>query len=117
MMIENKRFRKVRGFIQDNTCEGGDVNGVMDLTEIEGMLNSLNDEKEHWKYNCIKRVSEYSKVVNENELFSRDEIKEILQKHKNHLIECESYDEPTSYWKGACDCVEYFAEAFGVIIK
>ena len=32
------------GFIQDNTCECGDVEGVMDLTEIEDMLNRLNDE-------------------------------------------------------------------------
>lgn len=27
------------GFIQDNTCERGDVEGVMDLTEIEDTLN------------------------------------------------------------------------------
>lgn len=55
-MIENKRFRKVMGFIQDNTCEGGDVEGVMDLTEIEDMLNSLNDEK--LKNECmLKRKS------------------------------------------------------------
>lgn len=54
-MTENKRFRKVMGFIQDNACEGGDVEGVMDLTEIEDMLNSLNDENQHIK-NTIKEA-------------------------------------------------------------
>ena len=43
-----KRFRKVMGFIQDNKCENGDMDGVMDLTEIENMLNQLNNEKEHY---------------------------------------------------------------------
>lgn len=42
-MIE-KRFKKLMGFIQDNTCERGDVKGVMDLTEIEDMLNELFEE-------------------------------------------------------------------------
>lgn len=37
--MSEKRFRKLMGFIQDNTCEKGDVDGVMDLSEIEDMLN------------------------------------------------------------------------------
>ena len=37
--MSKKRFRKVMGFIQDNTCEKGDVKGLMDLTEIEDLLN------------------------------------------------------------------------------
>lgn len=44
--MTEKRFRKVMGFIQDNTCERGDVEGVMDLTEIEDMLNELYEENE-----------------------------------------------------------------------
>ena len=55
MMIE-KRFRKLMGFIQDNTCEGDDVDGVMDLTEIEDMLNKLNDENEQLKILLITEV-------------------------------------------------------------
>ena len=54
-MIE-KRFRKLMGFIQDNTCEGDDVDGVMDLTEIEDMLNKLNDENEQLKILLITEV-------------------------------------------------------------
>lgn len=44
-----KRFRKLMGYIQDNTCEGGDVEGVMDLSEIEDMLNGLAEENEQLK--------------------------------------------------------------------
>ena len=69
MMIDNKRFRKVMGFIQDTTCEGGDVEGVMDLTEIEGMLNSLNDEKKELRiqYNFIREQSnEFHRIAREN---------------------------------------------------
>ena len=44
------------GFIQDNTCEGDDVDGVMDLTEIEDMLNKLNDENEQLKILLITEV-------------------------------------------------------------
>lgn len=47
--MTEKRFRKVMGFIQDNTCEGGDVEGVMDLTEIEDRLNALYEENEQLK--------------------------------------------------------------------
>ena len=68
-MIENKRFRKVMGFIQDNTCEGGDVEGVMDLTEIEDMLNSLNDENKELRiqYNHIREQSnEFHRIAREN---------------------------------------------------
>ena len=41
--MSGKRFRKVMGFIQDNTCEKGDMDGVMDLAEIEDMLNEQQD--------------------------------------------------------------------------
>lgn len=56
MMIE-KRFRKLMGFIKDNTCEKGDVDGVMDLSEIEDMLNELAEENEQLKNELRKEKS------------------------------------------------------------
>ena len=37
------------GYIRDDTFEGGDVEGVMDLSEIEDMLNRLAEENEQLK--------------------------------------------------------------------
>lgn len=42
-----------------------------------------------------------------------DEI-EILQKHKQHLLECKENDEITLYWIGALDCLENISEMLGV---
>lgn len=57
-MVE-KRFRKVLGFIQDNTCEGGDLDGLMDLTEIEDMLNELSEEN-----NKLKETNRQLREIN-----------------------------------------------------
>lgn len=48
---------------------------------------------------------------------SEDEIKMILQNHKEHLLECKQTDELTSYWDGALDCVECLAEKLGVELE
>lgn len=99
-MTENKRFRKVMGFIQDNTCEGGDVEGVMDLTEIEDMLNSLNDENKELRiqYNFIREHSNefhrraienadrVGKLERENEQL-RDFIRKEFPKSYKHILE------------------------------
>ena len=42
--MKYKRFVKLMGFIRDNTFEKGDVEGVMDLTEIEDVLNELYED-------------------------------------------------------------------------
>lgn len=47
------------GFIQDNTCKGGDVEGVMDLTEIEDMLNELVEENEQLR----KELDNFKPVI------------------------------------------------------
>ena len=60
--MTEKRFRKVMGFIQDNTCEGGDVEGVMDLTEIKDMLNELYKENEQLEQK-IKDKNTYQRVL------------------------------------------------------
>ena len=62
--MTEKRFRKVMGFIQDNTYEGGDENGVMDLTEIEDMLNELSEENEQLRQKIKHCV--YVDIDNEN---------------------------------------------------
>ena len=50
-----------------------------------------------------------------------EEIREILQEHKNHLIDCKKADNPTiysqGYWTGAIDCVDNLAIEFGVEIE
>ena len=55
--MSEKRFRKVMGFIKDNTCEKGDVDGVMDLSEIEDMLNELYEENEQLR-EIVNRLEE-----------------------------------------------------------
>ena len=74
-MIENKRFRKVMGFIQDNTCEGGDVEGVMDLTEIEDMLNRQDETIRH----VTKTLQSFSKrdLVDIERVFLNNLCKEL----------------------------------------
>lgn len=47
--MTEKRFRKLMGYIRDNTFEAGDVEGVMDLSEIEDMLNQLTEENKQLK--------------------------------------------------------------------
>lgn len=96
-MIDNKRFRKVMGFIQDTTCEGGDVEGVMDLTEIEDMLNSLNDEKKELRiqYNFIREQSnEFHRMARENanrvgrlEKENKKLKKELFEWKEDYIIE------------------------------
>lgn len=68
-MTENKRFRKMMGFIfiQDTTCEGGDVEGVMDLTDIEDMLNRLNDDNEQLKLYNGEMEDYLARLEEENE--------------------------------------------------
>lgn len=46
-----------------------------------------------------------------------DEIRVILQEHKNHLLECKKTDDTTVYWIGALDCVENLALKFGVELE
>lgn len=46
-----------------------------------------------------------------------DEIRIVLQEHKNHLLECKRTDEPTPYWIGALDCVENIAEKLGIELE
>ena len=60
-MMSDERFRKVMGFIQDKTCEGGDMEGVMDLAEIEDMLNELYEENEQLHYK-LQQTKEYLQV-------------------------------------------------------
>lgn len=79
--MSEKRFKKAMGFIQDNTCEGGDINGMMDLAEIEDMLNELYEENEQlreelsecekFRYSVFKRIEKTIEdqdncVLNEN---------------------------------------------------
>lgn len=65
-MTKKKRFRKLMGFIQDNTCESGDLEGVMDLSEIEDMLNKLNDENYKIKSLLLKKVEELNDDYNKS---------------------------------------------------
>lgn len=101
-MTANKRFRKVMGFIQDNACEGGDVGGVMDLTEIEDKLNELNDENKELKYklrNCEDARKSYkqdwkacSSYCDEykNEIISlKDEVEGLIGENKEFKKENE----------------------------
>lgn len=46
-----------------------------------------------------------------------NEIQEILQKHKEHLLECKSHDGSTLYWIGALDCLENISEQLGVDLE
>lgn len=57
--MKYKRFIKLMGFIRDNTFEKGDVEGVMDLTEIEDMLNELYEENKKLKED--KKILDYIK--------------------------------------------------------
>ena len=50
-----------------------------------------------------------------------DEIQEILQEHKNHLIDCKKADSNTiysqGYWTGAIDCIENISIELGVDLE
>ena len=50
-----------------------------------------------------------------------EEIQEILQEHKKHLIDCKKAESTTiysqGYWIGAIDCVDNLALEFGVELK
>ena len=46
-MIDNKRFRKVQGYIYDNESDEGD--GLLNLTEIEDTMNSLHEENQRFE--------------------------------------------------------------------
>ena len=61
--MKYKRFRKLMGFIRDNTFEKGDVEGVMDLTEIEDALNELYEENEQLKEE-IDELKQKEEVLN-----------------------------------------------------
>lgn len=45
---------------------------------------------------------------------TEDEIMEILQQHKEHLLECAREDSNKQYWLGALDCVSNLSVEFGV---
>ena len=47
-----------------------------------------------------------------------EEIQEILQEHKNHLIECKREDTNSKlYWIGAIDCIENISIELGVELE
>ena len=50
---------------------------------------------------------------------NNDEIRLILQTHKNHLRECRRNDDGTMnvYWIGALDCVDNLADKLGVDLE
>ena len=48
---------------------------------------------------------------------TENEIREILQGHKKHLLECKREDRNTMYWIGALDCVDNLALEFGVELE
>lgn len=48
---------------------------------------------------------------------SDEEIRLILQNHKDHLRECKRSDESTVYWIGALDCVDNIANKLGVELE
>ena len=50
-------------------------------------------------------------------MMTDNEIQEILQKHKEHLLECKRHDELTLYWIGALDCLEYISEQLGADLE
>lgn len=89
--MSEKRFRKAMGFIQDNTCKRGDIEGVMDLAEIEDMLNELYEENEQLR----EELSECEKL--RYSAFKRRE-KRIENKNncalnKDAKYPCKAYDE------------------------
>ena len=53
--MEFKRFRKVQGFILDNN---GDPYDLLDLSEIEELLNEINEENQK-----LKDEMEFCKLV------------------------------------------------------
>ena len=50
-------------------------------------------------------------------MMTDNEIQEILQKHKEHLLECKRHDESTFYWIVALDCLEYISEQLGADLE
>lgn len=78
--MSEKRFKKVMGFIQDNTCERGDVEGVMDLTEIEDTLNEQQVTIEMYKRSVDKREEQISIIKKYCLKFLTDEQFEIIRK-------------------------------------
>ena len=72
--MTEKRFRKLMGFIQDNTCEGSDVEGVMDLSEIEDMLNELSEENEQLKKTNEKLQRELDKTREDLNYFANSKV-------------------------------------------
>ena len=84
--MSKKRFRKLWGFIRDTTLEGGDVEGLMNLTEIEDMLNeqqaTINLLLELLQLSEEIVISEFSSTIDEDldkldKLFKKKDIKEI----------------------------------------
>lgn len=51
------------GYIRDNAFEGDDMEGVMDLSEIEDMLNKLFEENGQLKFENETLKSNYQKEI------------------------------------------------------
>ena len=81
--MNKKRFRKVMGFIKDNTCEKGDVEGLMDLTEIEDMLNELVEDIDNGKNDYRELFINYV-YLQEKNIELQEEIVELRKKIKEN---------------------------------
>lgn len=48
---------------------------------------------------------------------NEDEIRLVLQNHKDHLRACKICDASNVYWIGALDCVDNLADKLGVDLE
>ena len=78
--MTEKRFRKVLGLIEDND------GSLLDLTEIEEMLNSLNDENEQLKHDSTVLIQANQDYRRENEQLRQqvDYIQNSITEHIKH---------------------------------
>lgn len=94
--MSEKRFRKAMGFIQDNTCEGGDINGMMDLAEIEDMLNELYEENEQLKEEneqLKKQIQNYEQLISNSYVGEEETLDGFVGKYVIWEDELQKYKE------------------------
>ena len=146
-MSENKQYIVSHNGKEDGILDKTNDKGYygFELARLVNELSEENEQlkkdlkkkfipfaKTNEDYTAVN-TEKFIKILNENEqlrqelnnfrqvYFESEEgviiIQEILHEHKEHLMECKRHDEPTSYWIGALDCLEYISEQLGVELE
>lgn len=91
-MMNEKRFRKVMGFIQDNTCEKGDVDGLMDLADTEDMLNEQQDIVQSLQKDIVEMSDSYQSYL---EMYSktRSKMNDFIRTQRGKIFRLEKENE------------------------